>query len=331
MNTNHFIELQDVSKVYQDMPFSGVQSVNFAIERGSITVIAGESGSGKSTLLRLITGLMSPDRGTVLYKGEEVRGPEQRLIPGHDAMKLVAQDFDLNIYAKVYDNIAALLSNTDLKGKKQKTFEVMEFLRIDHLAEKRAVDLSGGEQQRVAIARAIITGPEVLLMDEPFSQIDPMLKNDLRADIKRMARYLGITVILVSHDPLDGLALADNMIILKEGTVLEKGSPEHLYHHPGHLYTAQLLANCNVLSREEAWEAGIPAQKDHVVIYPEWISLYPGPEADGFLFRDRFFKGFYDEFLLEKNGVQIRAIYTGLNVYKKYDRIPGKINRYLEF
>lgn len=331
INNDHLIRLEDISRIYQETPFSGVRDVSFTIRQGGITVIAGESGSGKSTLLKLITGLMSPDKGTVWYKDEKVAGPENKLIPGHDAMKVVSQDFNLNVYAKVYDNIAGLLPNTDLKGKQQKTFEVMEFLRIDHLAGKRAVDLSGGEQQRVAIARAIVTEPEILLMDEPFSQIDAILKNDLRADIKRMSQYLGLTIILVSHDPLDGLSLADDMVILKNGKVLEQGSPRALYHHPGYLYTSQLLANCNVLTSEDASLIGISTQKDHVVIYPEWITFHPATEDNVFTLRDRFFKGSYDEILLEKNGVKIRAMYTGTDTYAKNDSIPVNIERHLEF
>jgi len=241
MNNLPAIELEQVTKIYQTQPRSGVDSVSLSIRKGTINVIAGASGSGKSTLLKLIAGLLSPDSGEVRYSGKRVLGPSEKLIPGHEAMKVVAQDFNLNIYAKVYDNIAGLLSNTDLKGKQRKTLEVMEFLRIDHLAQKRAVDLSGGEQQRVAIARAIITGPEVLLLDEPFSQVDAMFKNELRADIRRMATYLGITVVLVSHDPVDGLSMADKMMIIKDGMLIEEGSPNTLYHHPKELYTATLL------------------------------------------------------------------------------------------
>ncbi len=328
---NSIIELQNVSKIYQNNPLAGVQSVSLSIPEGLVTVISGESGSGKSTLLKLISGLMSPDSGVVLYKNEPVMGPESRLIPGHDAMKTVAQDFNLNIYARVYDNIAGLLSNTNLKEKQQKTFEVMEFLKIDHLAQKRAVDLSGGEQQRVAIARAIITGPEVLLLDEPFSQVDSILKNELRADIKRMSRYLGITVILVSHDPLDGLSLADKMIVLRNGQVLEEGVPSYLYNSPGCLYTAQLLSNCNVLSSEDASEIGIYTTKDTVAVYAEWVQLDRSDASLAFTVKDYFFKGFYEELLLERNGVKLRAINTGNLRYVKGQEVGVNIDRFMEF
>lgn len=331
MGHQHLIQLHKVSKVYREKPVAGVKDIDLTIGKGEIVVIAGESGSGKSTLLRLITGLVTPDSGRVLFNQEEVRGPEARLIPGHEAMKFVAQDFNLNIYAKVYDNIAGQLPNTNLKGKQRKTFEVMEFLKIDHLSDKRVSDLSGGEQQRVAIGRAIVTEPEVLLMDEPFSQIDAVLKSDLRADIKRMSDYLGITVVLVSHDPLDGLSLAKKMVVLKDGVVVEQGDPRQLYYSPESVYTARLLGNCNVISREDAGLLGINTRKNFVLIYPEWIRVESeGSPANGYLFKESFFKGFYDELLLEKNGVVLRALHPDSVKYKKYDKVFVKISRYLE-
>lgn len=329
MNNLPAIELEQVTKIYQTQPRSGVDSVSLSIRKGTINVIAGASGSGKSTLLKLIAGLLSPDSGEVRYSGKRVLGPSEKLIPGHEAMKVVAQDFNLNIYAKVYDNIAGLLSNTDLKGKQRKTLEVMEFLRIDHLAQKRAVDLSGGEQQRVAIARAIITGPEVLLLDEPFSQVDAMFKNELRADIRRMATYLGITVVLVSHDPVDGLSMADKMMIIKDGMLIEEGSPNTLYHYPKELYTATLLTNCNIISAVEARVLNINTDSDQIVIYPEWIDIKNTGQE--WLVKECLFKGFYEEILLEYEGVQLRALNTEPGLYQVNSIVKAEIRKFREY
>ena len=318
--------------MYQREPFAGVESVSFSVPAGAVTVIAGESGSGKSTLLKLMSGLMGTDSGEVLYKGQKIKDPSERLIPGHEAMKMVAQDFNLDIYAKAYDNIARLLPNTDLKTKRVRTMETMEFLKIDHLAGKRVVDLSGGEQQRVAIARAIITEPEVLLLDEPFSQIDSVVKTELRADIRRMSHYLGITVVLVSHDPADALSLADHMVIMKEGRVVETGTAARLYNYPENLYTSRLLSDCNVLSAQEASEIGIKSVFDHVVIYPEWLSL-SRDIAGGLAFqvKDKLFKGFYEELILEHGGLIVRARSMGAEGPIRGSQITIGIKRYLEF
>ncbi len=292
------LELKGASKMYSESPFAGLRKTDLKISKGKVTVVAGESGSGKSTLLKLLAGYMRPDDGRVLIYDEDIIPEENPLIPGHKLVKTVSQDFNLNVYAKVYDNIASLLPNTDIKAKKQKTFELMEFLKIDHLAEKRAVDLSGGEQQRVAIARAIIKDPEVLLLDEPFSQVDAILKTELRADIRRMARYLGITIVLVSHDPLDCLSMADELIILRNGAIVERGDPQQLYRQPHDIYTAKLLANSNVLTSAEALTLGIVSEMSHVLLYPEHIQADESAAATAYKVKEVFFKGFYQELII---------------------------------
>lgn len=246
------IQLNRVSKSYVKNSNGGVRGINLHIRQGEFVAILGESGSGKSTLLKLIYGLLSPSEGELLFQGQQILGPEEKLIPGNEHMKMIAQNFDLNTYAKVYDNIASMLSNTDLEAKKLNTLAIMQALRIDHLAERRAVELSGGEQQRVAIARALITKPEVLLLDEPFSQVDVLMRMQMRADLKRLSKELGTTMILVSHDPLDGLSLADTLLVLKQGELLQKGAPADLIDKPANAYVAKLLGGANVLQAQDA-------------------------------------------------------------------------------
>jgi len=246
------IQLNRVSKSYVKNSNGGVRGINLHIRQGEFVAILGESGSGKSTLLKLIYGLLSPSEGEVLFQGQKILGPDEKLIPGNEHMKMIAQNFDLNTYAKVYDNVASMLSNTDLEGKKQKTLRMMQALRLDHLAERRAVELSGGEQQRVAIARALITQPQVLLLDEPFSQVDVLMRMQMRADLKRLSKELGTTMILVSHDPLDGLSLADTLLVLKQGELLQKGAPADLIDKPANAYVAKLLGGANVLQAQDA-------------------------------------------------------------------------------
>lgn len=329
--SDQIITVSNVSKHYQVGQSAGVSNINLSIKKGDFVAIVGESGSGKSTLLKLIYGLLAPNSGEILYKGEHLAGPHEKLIPGHDSMKMVTQDFNLNLYARVYDNISGMLSNEDIKGKQQKTWEMMEFLGIDHLSEKRIVELSGGEQQRVAIARAIITEPEVLLLDEPFSQIDAVLKNQLRADLRRLCSFLGITMILVSHDPADGMTLADDMIIIKDGHVMERGSPSMIYSNPLHTYTASLLGNAFVLPSSEARSLGLKPVKDKVMIYPEWVQLKSSWSSRRYLIKDVFFKGFYEELLLEREHVKIRAVNLQPGSFKKGESVQVLLNQFLEF
>ena len=325
------LSLKNVSKHYSVDNPAGVSGISLSINKGDFVAIVGESGSGKSTLLKLIYGLLAPNSGEVLFKGEHLAGPHEKLISGHDSMKMLSQDFNLNLYAKVYENIESMLSNEDIRAKKQKTLEMMEFLGIDELANKRIVELSGGEQQRVALARAIITEPEVLLLDEPFSQVDAILKTQLRADLKRLCDYLGITIVLVSHDPVDGLTLANEMIILKDGKLIESGKPDEIYANPAHIYTARLLGNAFVLPADEAKRMGIRTKKVNVLIYPEWVQLKNSWSSKKYTIKEIFFKGFYEELLLERDHVKILAVNSKPGIYKKGQNIQVLISGYLEF
>ena len=295
------IAVSKLSKQYQQLQASGISNISFAIKRGDIVAIIGESGSGKSTLLKCIYGLLKPDSGEVLFNGKKVKGPDEQLIPGNAEMKMVTQDFSLNIYAKVYDNIASMLSNTDVKAKEEKTLAMMEHLHITKLKDKKIIELSGGEQQRVAIAKALISNTKVLLLDEPFSQVDSLLKNQLRADIKRLAKETGLTIILVSHDPTDGLFLADQLLILKQGRLLQHDQPENIYQNPSDLYTAKILGNAVSLTTDEADRLGIKTTKQNVVFYPEWVELKSTWNSRRFEVKEVYYKGFYDELLLERN------------------------------
>jgi multiple sugar transport system ATP-binding protein len=251
------------------------------------------------------------------------------LIAGHKDMKMVTQDFSLNIYAKVYDNIASMLSNTNVQSKHDKTMEMMERLHIEHLKDKKITQLSGGEQQRVAIARALVSDTSVLLLDEPFSQVDALLKNQLRADIKRIAAETGVTVIMVSHDPADGLFLADKLLIIKDGELLQQGPPAYIYNHPNHIYTAQILGNAVVLSHDDAAKLGIDVHGEYAVFYPEWVELSGSWNSRRYEVKDIYYKGFYEELLLERIVFRMRSLKLPRGDKKKNDHVQANIGRFL--
>lgn len=291
-----------------------VSDLSFEIQEGTITAIVGESGSGKSTLLRLIYGLLEPDAGEVRYRGWKVPGPREKLIPGHDAMRMVSQGFDdLNTYANVWDNVASQLSNTDLEAKHTKTAYLLQQLRISHLAKQRVADLSGGEKQRVAIARALVNEPEVLLMDEPFNQVDAAFREVLQQDIRAIVLETGLTVIFVSHDPAEVLSMADLLIVMRRGRLVAKGNPVSLYQAPPNTYTARLLARSNVLSHDEALELGIKVAGT-VAIHPEWIHVTPDPRG-GFSVMDVRFKGFYEEITVANGRLEVHVIHRQIGAY----------------
>jgi ABC-type sulfate/molybdate transport systems ATPase subunit len=327
-----FLQAIAITKTYPGERLAGVKRTSLTIKQQKITAIIGESGSGKSTLLRLLYGLLSPDEGRVQFKGERIWGPEEKLIPGHDAMKMVTQDTDgLNVYAKVWDNIAVLMPNTNIGAKEERTQQVMKQLNILHLADKQAFFLSGGEKQRVAIARALITRPEVLLLDEPFNQVDTSFREGLQQDIRQVVQETGLTVIMVSHDPAEVLSMADELIVLKDGEIIEAGHPKKLYQNPQSLYTARLLTNCNVLSRDDAAQCGIYTKAENVVIYPEWALPTSSWTRKEWAVKQVLFKGSYEDLLLEKDHITLRLLNDQPGKYNEGDKVHIKINKYLEF
>lgn len=309
---------------------TAVDHVDFGIEKNKITAIIGESGSGKSTLLKLIYGLLEPSSGEVRYKGWLVPTRKDKLIPGHDAMKLVSQGFeDLNLYAKVWDNIASQLPNTNIAYKQSRTQEMLLRLKIDHLSQHRVADLSGGERQRVAIARALINDPEVLLMDEPFNQVDAAFRDALQQDIRQIVDELGLTVILVSHDPAEVLAMADELIVMRHGKIVDHGKPTTIYFAPKHTYTAILLAKSNILSAEEAKILGIESSSS-IGIHQEWIEVKENTNGD-YIIKDIRFRGFYKEYVIQRDRIMLHSIVKHKTPLLKGTAVDLEIAKHITF
>jgi len=327
-----FLHAISISKLYPGTTGSGLKLTSLEINRGEITAIIGASGSGKTTLLSLLYGLQSLDTGEVHFKDERVWGPEEKLIPGHDAMKMVTQaEDDLNLFAKVRDNVSVLLPNTDIQAKIEKTEQVLKQLNMMHLGDKRVADLSGGEKQRVAIARALVTQPEVLLLDEPFNQVDTSFRDGLQDDIRQIVKDTGLTVIMVSHDPAEVLSMADTLIVLKDGEIIESGHPKKVYNDPQYLYTARLLNNCNVLNSYQADTCGIKVKKEWVMLYPEWVEARDSWAGSKWVVKQVLFKGFYEELLLEHDGVTLRILNGHPGKFIEGNKVKIKIARYLEY
>ncbi|OCX51614.1 hypothetical protein BEL04_16470 [Mucilaginibacter sp. PPCGB 2223] len=333
MSNPSYLDAVSVTKNYSDDKESGVNNIILSIKQGKITAIVGESGSGKSTLLKLLYGLLSPEEGEVFFKGDRVIGPEEKLIPGHDRMKMVTQHTDdLNLFATVWQNVASLLPNTDLKYKETATAAALKQLKVYELKDQRVTDLSGGEKQRVAIAKALITKPEVLFLDEPFNQVDASFREGLQQNIRNIVKETGLTVVLVSHDPAEVLSMADDLIVLKQGEIVEAGTPEELYQNPGMLYTAQILAHCSVLTNQEAKVCGITAQRGTVAINPENVEIANtwGKKKDWTVVQV-LFKGFFEDVIVEKEDVKLRVLNLELNKYPVGTPVSIRIKKHFEY
>ncbi len=234
----------------QNLSFSYLENktlndISFSLEKGKILSIIGESGCGKSTLLKLIYGLYDLDEGSVFWGENEILGPKFNLIPGMEFIKYLAQDFDLMPFITVAENVGKYLSNFYPEEKKARINELLEIVEMSDYANVKAKFLSGGQMQRVAIARVLASEPEMLLLDEPFSHIDNFRKNTLRRKLFAYLKEKNITTLVATHDSMDVLSFADEVIVMKNGQIVESGQPNYIYNNPKDFYVASLFGDVN--------------------------------------------------------------------------------------
>ncbi|MDA6068845.1 ABC transporter ATP-binding protein [Flavobacterium sp. AC] len=237
------LDIQNISFTYTDSPV--IKNVSFTINKGENIAIIGESGCGKSTLLKLIYGLYNLDDGKIFYNEKPILGPKYNLIPGMPYMKYLAQDFDLSPFETVAENVGKFLSNGFANMKKLRVQELLEMVEMEAFSNVKAKFLSGGQQQRVALVRVLALEPEIILLDEPFSQIDAFRKNALRRNLFRYLKQKGITCIIATHDSTDALSFADEAIVMRNGELLVKGDPVKIYEDPETKYVASLFGEVN--------------------------------------------------------------------------------------
>ncbi|MBD0255272.1 MAG: ABC transporter ATP-binding protein [Cytophagales bacterium] len=236
-----------VSKTYPGAGAAVLHEVSLQLGAGELLALTGESGSGKTTLLRLVAGLEEPDGGTILLNGRRVEGPARKLIAGHPDIRVVFQDFRLFPNVSVAENIRHALRQYDAAYRDRRLREMLALGRLEGVKDRLPRQLSGGEQQRAALARALADEPALLLMDEPFSNLDTALRHDLRREIRHMLSGSGCGVILVTHEPADALSMADRVVLLRAGRVQQSGSPRDLYHSPRTAYAARFFGPVNLL------------------------------------------------------------------------------------
>lgn len=253
-----------------------LRGVNLVIPRGQITAVLGPSGCGKTTLLKIIAGLVQPDEGRVLFDGVDYTNvPTEKRGVG-----MVFQDLALFPHMTVYDNVAFGLRVKKVREEevRSRVKTVLELIGLDPslYANRRIDELSGGEQQRVALARSLVVEPKVLLLDEPMAHLDYKIKQRLLGEIRRLQKILGITMIYVTHDQTEAMSMADEVVVMSRGVVLQHGPQREVYEKPLSLDVASFFGDVNVL---EATFAGIKGE-GVVAIRPEDIEVNPSEELD---------------------------------------------------
>ncbi|MCL4314814.1 MAG: ABC transporter ATP-binding protein [Candidatus Thermoplasmatota archaeon] len=223
-----FLEVRDLNKKYDDS-FS-LRSINLSLEKGEILTLMGPSGSGKTSLIRNICGLEMPDSGSVFIGGMDVTD----LPPGRRGTGIIFQDLALFPHMTAFENIAYGLRARRMENREVERMvrDISATLHIDHILEKYPDRISGGERQRVALARSIIVSPSVILMDEPLSSLDPELRLEVRKDIRRISKNMGLTMIYVTHYIEEGLYMGDRVSVIMEGRILADSNSETLFSHP---------------------------------------------------------------------------------------------------
>ena len=260
------LKVADISK--QEKGKITVNNIHFTQHSFQKLAIAGETGSGKTTLLKMIAGLVQPDAGEIQFENKRVVGPYEKLLPGHPGIAYLSQHFELRNNYRVEEELEAVNKLSEKEAN-----DLYCICRIEHLLKRRTDELSGGERQRIVLARLLTTSPKLLLLDEPFSNLDAVHKNIIKTVINDISEKLEVTCILVSHDALDILSWADKILVMKNGQMIQQGTPEQIYKQPVNEYCAGLFGEYNLINSNNAsfltTIPGISTNGKQLLIRPE--------------------------------------------------------------
>ncbi|MBA3770977.1 MAG: ABC transporter ATP-binding protein [Ramlibacter sp.] len=225
-----------------------VRDLSMTIEPGSLTTLLGPSGCGKTTTLRMIAGLETASQGRIRIGSRDVTDESA----ADRNVSMVFQNYALFPHMSVLDNVAygLIVARQRKTVAHEKAMQALSLVKLGELAARFPSELSGGQQQRVAIARALVLEPEVLLFDEPLSNLDTRLRRAMRDEIRDLQRRLGLTVVYVTHDQSEALAISDRVIVMKQGRIIQAGDPQELYHRPRDAFVASFMGECNILDAE---------------------------------------------------------------------------------
>jgi len=246
------VEFQDVTKNFGET--TAVDNVSLRIDRGELFFLLGPSGCGKTTCLRMLAGFLSPESGKILFDGRDVvKTPPHRRNVG-----MVFQTYALFPHMTVHQNVEYGLRfrKTGRGERDSRVAEMLERTRLEGLARRFPSELSGGQQQRVALARALVIQPDVLLLDEPLSNLDTRLRVEMREEIRRIHKEFRITALYVTHDQDEALSLADRLAVMRDGRIVQAGTPDSIYSRPATEFVAQFVGDTNLLDARAVEKGG---------------------------------------------------------------------------
>ncbi|MEX0886638.1 MAG: ABC transporter ATP-binding protein [Phycisphaeraceae bacterium] len=268
-----------LTKSFPGMDRPVIQDVTFCVHPGEVFALVGPSGCGKTTTLRTIMGFEHADAGEVLHDGRLLQGPDVFVAPERRGIGFVFQDYALFPHLSVLANVMFGIRHLPRKRRRQTATEALWMVGLMGYEDRRPHDLSGGQQQRVALARAIAPGARVILLDEPFSSLDPDLRHATRNEVRLIAHRARMAVVLVTHDQEEALSTADRLAVMCDGRLMQTGAPEEVYAHPRTAFVAQFLGRTNLLSAEAAGRRAEtplgPVELDTFSSGPVTISLRP--------------------------------------------------------
>jgi iron(III) transport system ATP-binding protein len=331
------ILLEGVTKRFGDTV--AVDEASLCVDGGEIVAILGPSGCGKTTLLRLVAGFEHPDAGTVEVAGRIVSGAGAWVAPEERRVGMVFQDYALFPHLTVSENVGFGLRR---RARGARVAELLAMVGLGDLGRRYPHELSGGQQQRVALARALAPAPELVLLDEPWSNVDPFLRETLRGEVAEIIRPLGVTAVLVTHDREEAFSLADRVALMRDGAIVQEGTAEELYFSPSSRWAAEFVGAVNVLSGDivegqvETAIGAFPANGSsgtagaNVLVRPELLELEPDPsgaaEVVGREFRghDVFYRVLLDgvELVSQRPSTEVVPLGSRVSIRLHEGRVP---------
>lgn len=303
-----YLKIENLKKIFEKN--RGIENINFEIEKGELISFLGPSGCGKTTLLNIIGGFLKADNGKIYLEDVDITNipPEKRDI------STVFQSYALFPHMNVIENIKYGLKYRGLLKKEQENLakEYLEIVGLDGYEKNSVQELSGGQQQRVALARALVIHPKLLLLDEPFSNLDAKLKISMREELKQLQKNLKISMIFVTHDQEEALSISDKIVVMNNGKIEQIGTPEEIYYNPKNDYVAEFVGKSNFIFKQDKKE----------LIRPENIKIEKDAQGKGKILNKEFM-GAYTIFKVNFNNQELYVNIQGEKVkdFKIGDRV----------